>query len=151
MKRIIAAVDFSSVSDEVVRHAANLAEAFSAELVLLHVAAPDPDFVGYDAGPRSVREMRAQDLRDEHRGLQETAKQLRGRGLDAEALLIQGPTVDTIAERAEHLGADLVVLGSHGHGAVYRALMGSVSEGVLRRAPCPILVVPAGAGERESE
>lgn len=145
MKRILAAVDFSPISDDVVRHAADLAEALPAALTLLHVAAPDPDFVGYEAGPRSVRELRAHELRDEHRGLQEAAERLRERGIDAEALLIQGQTVDTIIERANHLGAELIVLGSHGHGAVYRAFMGSVSEGVMRAAACPVLVIPAAA------
>ncbi len=143
MKRIIAAVDFSSISDAVIEHAAAMAAAFRAELVLLHVAAPDPDFVGFDAGPPSVRELRAHELRDEHRGLQEAATRLRARGLAAEAQLIQGPTVETLVERAEQQGADLLVIGSHGHGAVYRALVGSISEGVLRRAPCPLLVIPA--------
>jgi len=142
MKRIVAAVDFSAASQEVIQRAAAVAEAFSAELELLHVAAPDPDFVGYDAGPRTVRESRAKELRDEHRDLQKRAEELRGRGLAAEALLIQGPTVDTIVDHAAQHGADLVVLGSHGHGSVYRALMGSVSEGVLRKVRCPILIVP---------
>jgi nucleotide-binding universal stress UspA family protein len=143
MERIVAAIDFSPVSDAVVRHAAAVARAFSARLVLLHVAAPDPAFIGFEAGPQTVRDARAHQLRDEHRGLQERATELRDEGIDAEAFLVPGPTVDTILERAEHLKADLVVLGSHGHGAVYRALAGSVSEGVLRQAKCPVLVVPS--------
>ncbi len=143
MKRIIAAVDFSPVSNAVVVRATAIARAFSAKLYLLHVAAPDPDFVGYEPGPRSVRTTRAGELRAEHRDLQQWASDLRDRGLDAEALLVQGPTVETLLERAQHLDADLIVLGSHGHGAVYRALVGSVSEGVLRHGVCPVLIVPA--------
>jgi nucleotide-binding universal stress UspA family protein len=150
VERIIAAIDFSPVSGAVVGHAAAVARAFSAQLVLLHVAAPDPDFVGFDAGPQTVRDARAHQLREEHRGLQDRAAELRDEGIDAEASLVPGPTVDTILERAEHLNADLVVLGSHGHGAVYRALAGSVSEGVLRRAKCPVLVVPARPSDPEA-
>lgn len=41
------------------------------------------------------------------------------------------------------LAADAIVLGSHGHGALYDLLVGSVAEGVLRRAPCPVVVVPS--------
>ncbi len=143
MKRIIAAVDFSSVSDAVVVSARAIARAFGARLYLIHVAAPDPDFVGFEAGPRSVRKTRADELREEHRDLQQWASDLREQGLDAEALLVQGPTVETLVERARHLDADLIVLGSHGHGAVYRALVGSVSEGVLRTGECPVLIVPS--------
>jgi nucleotide-binding universal stress UspA family protein len=143
MQQILAAIDFSEVSSRVLEQAARLAEAFSAELSLVHVAAPDPEFVGYDAGPESVRGQRAAELRSEHRELQGMAESLRERGLRARALLIQGPTVEKIVEEIGRLEADVAVLGSHGHGALRRALLGSVSEGVIRRAPCPVLVVPS--------
>lgn len=145
MQNVLAAVDFSEVSDRVVERAHELALAFSAELYLVHVAAPDPEFVGYEAGPESVRTQRAQELRQEHRDLQARAAALRARGVRAHALLIQGPTVDKLVEEIERLAADMVVLGSHGRGALLRALLGSVSEGVIRRSPCPVLVVPSRA------
>jgi nucleotide-binding universal stress UspA family protein len=147
MKKLLAAVDFSPVSKAIAEQAASLAKAFSAELVLIHVAAPDPDFVGYDAGPQTVRDGRADELREEHKELQALADGLRDRGLSARALLIQGPTVEKILAEGERLGADVIVVGSHGHGALHRVLLGSVSEGVVRGARCPVLVVPAPGPE----
>jgi nucleotide-binding universal stress UspA family protein len=147
MKQMIAALDLSPISDEVVNCAASIARAFSARLVLLHVAAPDPDFVGFDVGPQSVRDARARELRDEHRAFQQLAHVLRDSGVNAEAGLVQGPTVDTILEQAERQKADLLIVGSHGHGAVYRALLGSVSEGVLHRSKIPVLIIPARSAE----
>ena len=143
VRTILAAVDFSEVSKTVVEQAALLAEAFSAELTLIHVAAPNPDFVGYEAGPQHVRDARAKDLRSEHRDIQALADGLRERSVSARALMIQGPTVEKILEEAEQLRADTIVIGSHGHGALHRVLLGSVSEGVVRGARCPVLVVPA--------
>jgi nucleotide-binding universal stress UspA family protein len=143
VRKILAAIDFSPVSEAVVEQAESLARAFSAELTLLHVAAPDPDFVGYEAGPQTVRDARAEELHTEHRELQATAESLRQREVPCHALLIQGPTVEKILEEAQRIGADAIVLGSRGHGALYRALLGSVSEGVLRDARCPVLFVPA--------
>jgi nucleotide-binding universal stress UspA family protein len=143
MKIILAALDFSAVGTAVIEQAARLAEGFGAKLWLVHVAAPDPDFVGYDAGPPNVRDQVAHELRDAHRRVQDAANGLRARGLDAAALQVQGPTADTIVSEAERLGADVIILGSHGHGALHRALLGSVSEGVLRSAACPVLIVPA--------
>lgn len=143
MERLLVPVDFSEVTPSVVQHAASLAAAFAAELVLIHVAAPDPDFVGLDVGPETVRKARAEEIRGEHRELQALADDLRGRGLAARALLIQGPTVGKILGEARKLEADVIVMGSHGRGALHRALLGSVSEGVVRAASCPVLVVPS--------
>ncbi len=143
MKQILAALDLSAVSDAVVNRAVSIAQAFSARLVLLHVAAPDPDFVGLETGPPSVRSSRATELRNEHRAFQQRAQDICGQGVEAEARLIQGPTVETILQQAERQKADLLVLGSHGHGALYRTLVGSVCEGVLHRATIPVLIVPA--------
>lgn len=143
MKNILAAVDFSPVSAAVVEQAAAHAKAFGAALWLLHVAAPDPEFVGYEPGPQSVRQSVAAGLHDEHRRLQEQSAQVRERGIDCTALLVQGPTPDTIVREADRLGIDLIVLGSHGHGVIHRALVGSVSEHVLHHATRPLLIVPA--------
>ncbi len=143
MRKLLAAIDFSPVSAAVVEHAASLAEAFSAELTLIHIAAPDPDFVGYGAGPQTVRDDRAREIRTEHRELHAIAEALRDRAISAHALLIQGPTVEKILVEGQRLQSDMIVIGSHGHGGLYRALLGSVSEGVVRAARCPVLVVPS--------
>lgn len=143
MRTILVPVDFSEVTDAVVAWAADLAERADGRLWLLHVAAPNPAFVGFEAGPDVVREGRAKELRQEHRDLQTRADALRAKGLDATALLVEGPTVEKVLAEAERLEADLIVMGSHGRGALSRALLGSVSEGVLRGAHCPVTILPA--------
>lgn len=70
------------------------------------------------------------------------AESLRLKGLDAKGLLVQGSTVETILKQADKLEAQMIVMGSHGRGAIYKMLVGSVSEGVLHGAQCPVLVVP---------
>ena len=143
MKQILAAIDFSEATLPILDRAAELAEAFDATLTLVHVAAPDPDFVGYAAGPDSVRDARARELRKEHRTLQAYAEDLRQRGIRATALLVQGPTVAMLLDEARSLRADVIVVGSRGHGSVQRLLLGSVSRGVLGGALCPVHWVPA--------
>jgi nucleotide-binding universal stress UspA family protein len=143
MHHILAALDFSSVSEEVLRHARLLAKAFAARLTLLHVAAPPPEFVGYEVGPQSVRDDRAKSLRQEHAALQEDAAKLRTEGLDAHALVVEGPSVETILREARRLGCTMIVIGSHGHRGLYNALVGSVSAGVIRGSSGPVLVIPA--------
>jgi len=141
MQNILVAVDFADETERVVEAARELASAFSAKLWLVHAAAPDPDFVGYRAGPQSVRDSVASELRDEHRRLQQLAEGLRAAGIDTTALLVQGPTVQTLLAEAKRLEADHIVIGSHGHGAIYRTVLGSVSEGVLHKAACSVAVV----------
>ncbi|HHP7231283.1 MAG TPA: universal stress protein [Xenococcaceae cyanobacterium] len=143
MNNILAAIDFSDITDQVITTAAKIAQSFSSKLWLVHVAAPEPDFVGYDTGPASERDWRAKVLRQEHRYIQEKALELEASNIDVTPLLIQGVTVESIINKASQLNADLIVIGSHGHSALYKTLVGSISEGIIRQASCPIVIVPA--------
>lgn len=143
MKTILAAVDFSDVTDAVLNHAAALAEAFGAKVYVIHVAAPEPSFVTYAPGPQHERDFRADELRDEHRKIQEYATALQERKIAAEALLVSGETINKLLEEADNLKADTIVIGSHGHGALYELLVGSVTDGILRKANRPVTIVPA--------
>ena len=64
-------------------------------------------------------------------------------GTEVLAFHIQGPIVDKVLDEADKHGADLIVVGSHGHGALFEFLVGSVTSGILRASKCPVLVVPA--------
>ena len=140
--KILATVDLSSASAAVVKAAGRVAEQSRAEVILLHVAEPDPDFVGYDTGPDEVRDQVAAELRAEHRAIQALAEQLREQGIAATGLLVPGPTVETTLQQAEKLAVELIVVGSHGRSALYDVLVGSYSAGVLRGSKVPVLVVP---------
>lgn len=139
---ILVSVDFSEATPRILQAAASLTRALSGKLWLLHVGEPEPDFVGYEAGPDVVRDQVAREFRDEHRKLQEYADSMRAEGLPVTALMIQGPVVDTVIAEAERLEADMLVVGSHGYGAVYDLLVGSMSRGILKHAEIPVLVVP---------
>ncbi|NEO29116.1 MAG: universal stress protein [Symploca sp. SIO3C6] len=143
MRNLLVAIDFSETTTAVVAQAELLAEATKSKLWLIHIASPDPDFIGYKTGPQTERNFLARKFHNQHRQLQESAQKLRQKGIDAVALMIQGPTVETILEQAHKLAADLIVVGSHGHRGLYKVLVGSVSEGILRQADCPVLIVPA--------
>lgn len=76
MENILAAIDFSEISGTVIDKAAEIAQCCDSKLWLIHIAAPEPDFVGYDTGPQSKRDWRAKTLREEHRYLQAQAIKL---------------------------------------------------------------------------
>ncbi|MBL7964340.1 MAG: universal stress protein [Flavobacteriales bacterium] len=139
---IIAAIDLSPPSERVVEHAAQLARAFQGRLYIIHVAAPDPEFVGLEVGPAHVRDQRAAELREEHARLHQMAASLRAQGVDAEALLVQGPTVETLLQEVVRLNAQHLVTGSHGRTGLMSVLMGSVCAQLLREVKVPITIIP---------
>lgn len=140
--KILAAIDLSTASDKVLTAVRQHAGQATAELWLLHVAEPDPAFVGYEPGPQTVRDQVAHKFRKEHEKLHEHAETLRASGIKTTPLVVQGPTSETILKEGEKLNVDLIVVGSHGRGALRQMLVGSASEGVIRGTTRPILVVP---------
>jgi nucleotide-binding universal stress UspA family protein len=140
--KILVAVDLSDATGKVMRVTEYLAKATEGDVRVLHVAEAEPDFVGYDAGPDVVRDQVAREIRDEHRGVQAHADMLREAGVKASALLIKGPIIETVLNEAKRFEADLLIVGSHGFGALYDLLVGSSSRGILRDTDIPVLVVP---------
>jgi nucleotide-binding universal stress UspA family protein len=140
--KILAAIDFSPVTEQVLGTLVRMAAALPTQVWLIHVASPEPAFVGYEAGPDVVRGQVAAELHASHRQLQQLADRLRASGVETTALQLQGKTVETVISEANKLPASLIVLGSHGHGAVYNMLVGSVAEGIVRESKVPVLLVP---------
>jgi len=139
---VLVAVDVAPTAEIVLEKAAEQARLAGVPLYLLHVEPPEPDFAGYGPGPQQVRDNVAQDAIVHHRVMFAWAEKLRASGLDANALVIQGPTVEKILSESERLNARLLVAGCHGHGKMYHLLMGSTSEGLIRGTKRPILLVP---------
>jgi nucleotide-binding universal stress UspA family protein len=138
---LLVALDFSAVADDQLQIVGRLASP-NREIYLLHVAEPDPSFVGYEAGPDEVRHDVAVEFKREHEQLHAMADRLREQGHEVKALMVQGPTVQTILEQAEKLEAEVIVVGSHGRGKLFDLVVGSVSGGVIRKSAVPVLVVP---------
>ena len=139
---VLVAVDFSDVTRRMLDAVLRIPAREGRKVVVLHVAEPDPEFVGWEAGPGVVRKAVAMEFRRERHSIEEIASELREGGFDAVGLVVQGPTVVKILEEAERSGAGLIVVGSHGRGAAYDLAVGSVSAGVIRKAKVPVLVVP---------
>jgi nucleotide-binding universal stress UspA family protein len=140
--RLLVALDLSEPSELIVKKAEELAKEMSAQVWILHNAEPAPDVLEFRADPQAARDSLAEKFHREHRQIQEIAKRLRKEGLEATALLVHGPTVEVILKEASDLDVDMIVVGSHGRGAVFHLIMGSVSEGILHKSRCPVLIVP---------
>ena len=140
--KLLVCVDLSESTEIIVKKVEEITEALPTKVWLLHNAVPEPDFVEFKVDPQAARESLAKKFHVEHRQIQELANRMRKAGVDTTALLVHGATVETILEEASDLEVDMIVVGTHGRGAMYQLLMGSVSEAVLHKSRFPVLVVP---------
>ena len=148
--KILVAIDFSDITEKVLRESQSLAQAMSAEVCLLHVAEPHPDHITYDYDPAAMYAMDPSEIRDqiaqrfhkEHKLLQQYANELRKSGLNCKALMVQGNTVEMILRSAEKLNTDFIVAGSHGKGMISQILLGSTSEELVKKTQLPVYLIP---------
>jgi len=140
--KLLVAIDFSEITKLILEKVEEIALKTGAKIWLIHVAQPDPDFIGYDVGPDSERKFMATKFRDQHIKIQELSSGMKEKGINITPLLVQGSTIETIIEKAKKLEVDMIVTGSHGHGTMFHILVGSVSKGLLKKSPIPLLIIP---------
>ena len=140
--KLLAAVDLSKASGYVIEAVHRVALATDAEVYVLHTIIPLPGIAGPEFNPVTEHQELSERYLDERDQLNELVSQLVEAGVNASALMAQGDPVKTIMREVERLDAELVVIGSHGHGMMFDALMGSISAGILRKSTIPVLVVP---------
>jgi nucleotide-binding universal stress UspA family protein len=140
LKTILCPTDYSELSQAALAYAAALARDHGARLVILHaVETLGPENVTYGEAvsrpqPQAYRQRLWDDL---HR-----VKPPSFEG-PVEYILSEEDPVEAILRTAAARACDLIVMGSHGRGGLKRWLMGSIAEQVVRKAPCPVLVVKA--------
>ena len=136
-KRILVPSDFSASSRKACELAAELAGTFRVPLTLLHVVSVEGLHSGFPYVPEYTQfvEQAAQSaLRDE-------AARFQGKGLVLDTQLKMGVTWQEIIEAAKRLDVGLIVMGTHGRRGLPRAILGSVTEKVVRLSPVPVLTV----------
>jgi nucleotide-binding universal stress UspA family protein len=148
MKTLLVPVDLSDAAQPVLQKAAELAPQLSARIVLLHIVEPVATYVPVGATmdviaaapppAETTESLSAPDSR-----LKALAEPLIAAGINVEPVTLIGLAVDDILEQAAKYRADFIMLGSHGHGALYHLFSGSVVTGILKRASCPVIVVPS--------
>jgi nucleotide-binding universal stress UspA family protein len=146
MRTIVAAVDFSDATPGVVKIATELAKSFGADLELFHVIEPEPSYTAYGFTADEFPAMNAFQEESKRRAVLKLEELLAAVRVDrpkATSRMAVGSPLYSLLERVKEGGADFVVVGSHGHGAIAALLLGSVAEGLARKATVPTLIVPA--------
>jgi nucleotide-binding universal stress UspA family protein len=139
---IIVAVDLSEATSKVIEAARGVADLTGASIHILHVVETEADFIGKSDDADKQQAQVAKDFPMEYERVKTVAEKLQNDGLDASTCLLRGPAIAITLKEAKRLEAGLIVVGTHGHGAVYDVLIGSYSAGIIRKSKLPVLVVP---------
>jgi universal stress protein A len=144
IRKILVPTDFSPHAGEAFRVAQDLAKLIGASVVLFHVSRP-PAVVS-DGGRllSAPSEAGAKDVWDELRKIEAKDPAVR---VEHEVILAERPDVEHILEILQERGCDLIVMGTHGRTGLLHRLFGSVTQDVVRRASCPVMLVKAPAQE----
>ena len=152
---ILIAIDFSAITSAVLATVSELVEASgdkNLHLHLMHVAEPDPEFVGWDTGPDVVQEQVAKEGRRAEEKLEGLATELRSAtGAAVTTLFVRGPIAETVHSQAKELEARMIIVGSHGHGAAYNLVIGSISAAIVKESGVPVLIVPDPDNDRTGD
>ena len=140
MKALLALIDFSDVTPQILEQTEIFAKAMGAEVTLLHAVPPWPVAVDFAPAHQSLDEFQARQQQ-----LLVFRDSLAARGISISARQFEGSVMEILFAQIGQLHPDMIIMGSHGHGALYDLVVGSVTAGVLKHAPCPILLVPCGS------
>jgi nucleotide-binding universal stress UspA family protein len=139
MKTIVIATDGSPSAREAVGFGLDLAAEQKARPVIVHVAPAIDLYPSVGFGMSSAQEHEPTET--DWSSLEEAKALAAKRGIEVQTELLRGNPVDEIVACADSIDADLIVIGSRGHGAIASAVLGSVSLGVLHESRRPVLVV----------
>jgi nucleotide-binding universal stress UspA family protein len=138
-RQILIAVDGSEPSHTALAEAVKLARALGARVHLLHVVEPLRHFVS-----EGVVDLTAAIRREGQKILEEATERARAAGVEVQSALVEAGdrrVPEAIVEHAAATGADLIAMGTHGRRGIEHLLIGSVAEGVVRRAQLPVFLV----------
>ena len=142
LAKLLVPTDFSEDSEQAARYAVELAKRFQAEIHCVHVVDIPADLLStsayYMTGPS---EQFIDQIREESKKNLETFAKKNLEGVEVRTVFLEGsPFVEIIRYARDHQ-IDLVVIATHGRTGLRHVLFGSVAEKVVRKAPCPVLVV----------
>lgn len=139
LKRILIPTDFSDNSAVALKYAIAFADQFGAAVDVIHVLEPPP--AGLLLSYQALDEVSEQMKKNAQQQLEDLQSQWSDYCFPVTQTVLEGHPFVEIVRFARENNSDLIVLGTHGRGAVGHMLMGSVAEKIVRKSPCPVLTI----------
>ncbi len=139
IKRILVPTDFSDQGKTALMYAVAFADQFGAAVDLLHVLEPVPP--GALLSYISLNDLK-QSIHDEaETHMADLSKEWKDYAFPVNKIVVEGYPFVEIIKHAKKTNTDMIIMGTHGRGAIAHMLLGSVAEKVVQKAPCPVLTV----------
>ncbi|WP_326984942.1 universal stress protein [Chryseobacterium sp. MYb264] len=142
MVNIILPVDFGDKTEQLVEGAVQFAKQVNGKIFLIHVAPSDIGFAIGDMGFQYFPEVEENEIREELVQLNKIEQKILAHDIDCEHMLKQGIAKDIILEYTQEKNADFIVMGSHGRSEIYDVFIGSLTKGITKNSPVPVVVLP---------
>jgi len=140
--KLLVALDFSERAERIIAEAEKLAKALRAKVFLLHVVPPPSPIIDVPPDVEAVVPPEKV-FKKETEKLLKIAQLLQESDIDTAVIVAQNDEITAIIDESNKNGVDMIMLETQGHGALFHLIIGSVSEGVIRRATCPVVIVPS--------
>jgi nucleotide-binding universal stress UspA family protein len=142
MINIVLPVDFGDKTEQLVEGAVKFAKEVNGKIFLIHVAPTDIGFAIGDMGFQYFPEVEQNEIREELIQLNKIEQRILAHDIPCEHLLKQGLAKETILEYCKVKNANYIVMGSHGRSGIYDVFVGSLTKGLTKDSPIPVLVLP---------
>ncbi len=140
IKKILFPVDFTDSSRKIIPHLTLLAQKLGAEIHLLHVIRGPEEFSGFEMGAAWWSTYEKELIDGAQKAMDRFVEEaLPGYSVNTKVLM--GDIVEEIVNYAKGAGIDLIVMGTHGRKGLEKVMFGSVAEGVVKSADCPVLTI----------
>ncbi|MDL2210254.1 universal stress protein [Desulfovibrio sp. OttesenSCG-928-O18] len=140
IKKIVCALDLSPHSAQVAEYTVTLAKALDADVLVVYVAPVLTQYLGLNVDSNSIDHFAAEIVTGAEKNMREFVE-LHFKDIRAEAKVLTGYASEEILAVAQSAGANLIVMGTHGHKGIDRIIFGSVAEQIVKSSPIPVLTV----------
>lgn len=142
MVNIVVPIDFSDKTDQLIDATVKFAKQINGKVFVIHVAPTDIGFAIGDMGFQYFPEVEQNEIKEELLQLNTIQQRFLAHDIDCEQILKQGLAKETILEYAQEKNADYLIVGSHGRSEVYDVFIGSLTKGLTKSSPVPVVVIP---------
>jgi nucleotide-binding universal stress UspA family protein len=141
IKKILFPVDFTSTSTKIIPYVKEMMEKFGADVELVHVVRGSEEFAGFEMGAAWYSTLEKDLLKGAEKAMERFIDEHFDGVQNVSSKIIVGNIVDELVSYSEQNDIDMIIIGTHARQGLEKIMFGSVAEGVVKKASCPVLTI----------